>query len=116
MLQSWPLEFIYLCTSNFKFCRDSKVFGQVTDHGLILFRLRGCIAFKKTFCTFGELATLTLLLSQRSNFFDVPLNTFIFFGHPRGDLQSFCVGPGFDSTLPSVSSCTNLRKLRLSPP
>ena len=74
--------------------------GQVTDHGLILFRLRGCIVFKKTFCTFGDLATLTLLLLLRSNVFCVPLNTFIFFGYPRGDLQSFCVGPGFDSMSP----------------
>ena len=83
--------------------------GQVTDHGLILFRLRGCIVFKKTICTFGGLPTPTLLLLLRSNVFGVPLNTFIFFGRPCGDLQSFFVGPGFDSTSPSISSCANLR-------
>ena len=34
------------------------------------------------------------MFSLRSNVFAVPLNTPIFFGRPRGDLQLFCVGPG----------------------
>ena len=54
------------------------------------------------------------MFSLRSNVFAVPLNTPIFFGRPRGDLQLFCVGPGFDSRSPSISSCANLRKLRLT--
>ena len=76
--------------------------GQAADHGSILFRLRVCIIFKKTFCTFRDLATLTLLFLLRSNVFGVHLYTFVFFGRPRGDLQSFCVGPGFDYTSPQL--------------
>ena len=41
------------------------------------------------------------MFSLRSNFFAVPLNTLIFFGRTHGDLQLFCVGPGFVSTSPS---------------
>ena len=37
----------------------------------------------------------------------MPVNTFIFFGRPPGDLQSFCVGPGFDAMSPSISRCEN---------
>ena len=55
------------------------------------------------------------MFSLRSNFFVVLLNTLIFFGRPRGDLQSFSVGPGFDFMSTSLSSCADLRKLRLSP-
>ena len=96
------------------FAMTLRVLGQVTDHGLIMSRLTGWIVLKKQFSTFGSLATLTLY-SVTSHFSAVPLNTLIFFGHPTEDLQLFCVGPGFDSISPSISSCFNLRKLRLHP-
>ena len=106
--QRATFTFISLFTSNSNFCTDSRVRGQVTDHGLIMSRLTGWIVLKKKkkkqFCTFGSIAIL-ILFSER----------LIFSGRPTEDLQSFCVGPGFDSMSPSISSCFNLRKLRLYP-
>ena len=90
-LQRETLEFISFFTSNFIFCRDSTVLGQVNDHGLILFRLKGCIVLKSTFCTFGLLGELTLMFSLRSNLAAVPLNTLIFFGRPHGDFYNHFV-------------------------
>ena len=64
-----------LFTSNSNFYNDSRVLGQVTDHGLIMSTLTGGIVLKKHFCTFGTLVTLALF-SLRSRFFTVPLKTF----------------------------------------
>ena len=104
------MEFFPFYTYNF--CNDSKVLGQVTDHGLIVFKLTGWTVLKKLFCTTGSLATLILIFSPRLHFSGVPLNTLICL---PGDLKPFCVGPGLGSLSPSISSCFNLRKLRLSP-
>ena len=59
-------------------------------------------------------SNINIIALTKIKCFGVPLNTFIFFGRQCGDLQSFCVGPGFDSMLPSINSCANLRKLRLT--
>ena len=63
VMSPWQREtftFTSLFTSNFNFCNDSRVLGQVADHGLIMSRLTGWIVLKKQFCTFRSLAKLTL--------------------------------------------------------
>ena len=94
----------------FFFCGNySIVSEQVASHGLIWFRLTGSTVLRNTLCTFIPLTTLTVIFSLTSHFSGVPLNTLIFFGRPRGDLQSFCEGSGFNFMSPSISYA-NLRK------
>ena len=47
--QREKFEFISLFTSNCNFCNDSRVLGQVTDHGLIMSKLTCWIVLKKYF-------------------------------------------------------------------
>ena len=47
--------------------------------------------------------------------FGVPLNTLLSFGRSFADLLLFFVGPGFDTMSPAITSCANLRKLKIEP-
>ena len=68
---------------------------------------------KNSFRNSGSLETLTLPFLLRSKAFNVLLSTFIFFRSPHGDLQSFCIIPGFEFLSPLIRNCANLIKIRL---